>query len=68
MAWLAVDKNGREYIYEAKPFRGDECFFPSDDGNCVELPKGTIKKLINKTLTWRNNPVEIKEQYYTNMC
>ena len=60
MAWLAVDKNGKEYIYEAKPFRGDECFFPSDVSGCIELPKGSIKKLIGKTLTYRNSPIEIE--------
>lgn len=35
------------------------------DGNpidyTIELPKGTIKKLIGRDLTWEDEPVEIKE-------
>jgi len=32
------------------------------DSNVVKLPKGTIKKLIGKDLTWEDNPVELKEE------
>lgn len=28
----------------------------------IKLPKGTIKKLIGKDLTWEDNPVELKEE------
>lgn len=28
----------------------------------IALPKGTIKKLIGKTLTWEDEPVELKEE------
>lgn len=37
----------------------------SDYGNEdseVFLPKGTIKKLIGRELTWENEPVELKEE------
>lgn len=28
----------------------------------IEVPKGTIEKLIGKKLTWENEPVELKEE------
>ena len=28
----------------------------------IELPKGSIKKLIGRDLTWQDNPVELKEE------
>lgn len=88
MAWLAVDKDGTEKIFQAEPFR--RCnyishvfidFLPvhytknlrhkwasgwSTDLNdafpefCIVLPKGTIKKIIGYNLTWKDEPVEIK--------
>lgn len=30
--------------------------------NAVELPKGSIKKLIGRDLTWEDEPVELKEE------
>ena len=28
----------------------------------IKLPKGTIKKLIGRDLSWEDNPVELKEE------
>lgn len=59
MAWLAVDSDGTEYIYGAQPSlegtRFMSCF------ECIHIPKGSIKKLIGKKLTWNDEPVELKE-------
>lgn len=60
MTWLCVDKNSSEWAFDAHPERGETGWYISGDGtSCVELPKGSIEKLIGKKLTWRNNPVEI---------
>lgn len=64
MAWVAVDYSG-EYISEKEPFRdmfniGYYSFH--NDSNVVKLPKGTIKKLIGKGLSWEDEPVELKEE------
>lgn len=32
-----------------------------NDDTDINLPKGTIKKLIGRDLTWEDNPVELKE-------
>lgn len=58
MAWLAVNKNGDEVIYNFEPFRDRNIFI--GEGGCVQLPKGTIKKLIGKDLIWKDKPVEIE--------
>ena len=60
MAWLAVDKDGDEYIYSSEPERDDDLFVNSEyDGKFFELPNGSIEKLIGKKLTWDDEPVEI---------
>ena len=62
MAWLV--KNGRdntEWVYECKPNKSSIGDYWYDYGsNCIELPKGTIKKLIGYDLTWCDSPVELK--------
>lgn len=67
MAWVAKDKNGEEYLYEEKPSRGYGCiwraiFYDDKDRNSdfIELPKGSIKKLIGRELSWSDDPVELK--------
>lgn len=60
MAWLAVDMDGSEFIYNKYPERGEYVFDPEYWCNCVELPKGTIKKLLGYELTWEDEPVELK--------
>lgn len=72
MAWVAVDKDGRECIYQFRPNRGDNEFRPKIRNNkfiplheysvWMSLPKGSIKKLIGRDLTWNDEPVELKEE------
>ena len=44
MAWVAVNKDGAEFIYD----------------DYVRLPKGYIKKLIGKELSWDDSPVKLE--------
>ena len=61
MAWLAVDEDGEEYIYEHKPFRDEilMAWLNVEETNYIILPKGSIKKLIGRELTYEDEPVEI---------
>lgn len=56
MTYVAVNEDGQEYIYGDVPYRKDgwACY------EVVALPKGTIKKLIGRELTWDDEPVEIR--------
>lgn len=67
MAWLAVNKDGTEIIIDEKPYRNyeswvyDGCIESENFTNYgIDLPFGSIFKLIGKTLTWDDEPVEIK--------
>ena len=62
MAWVAVHKNGGEVIFDFEPHRRNDFFWAKDFGNDIYLPKGTIKKLIGRDLTWSDEPVELKEE------
>lgn len=57
MAWVAVDKIGEELISRTEPFRvGDDWI-----GYSIFLfPKGSIKKLIGRELSWNNEAIELK--------
>lgn len=68
MAWLAVEEDGFEFIYDDKPERYIHCWsiwrrnFAGETMNHVMLPKGSIKKLIGRDLSWSDEPVELKEE------
>lgn len=66
MAYLAVDKDGSEWVFNKKPFRNnngncnnwynlDSCY----NKGCVVLPQGAIKKLIGRELTWEDEAVKL---------
>lgn len=63
MAWVAINKYKRECIYKKKPRRCYCSIWALDDllGSVVELPKGSIKKLIGRELSWKDEPVELKD-------
>lgn len=67
MAWIAVNKNGDEILFENKP-EGNEnkgCWEAAYDkvldkpSGYIELPKGFINWPRRK-LTWKDEPLEIK--------
>ena len=70
MAYLCVDRSG-EYIADNEPTRawfdwvgwedvyGESC-------TLIPLPKGTIKKLIGKEMTWEDEPYEMPLNMFTN--
>ena len=64
MAWLAVTKQGREFISMCKPIRvmdEDNYYGWKDTFTEISLHNGSIKKLIGRELTWNDEPVELKE-------
>ncbi len=65
MAWLAVDKDGTETIFDqCMPYRVCDYWYPNYDKHgesysSIELPSGSIAKLIGRELTWEDEPVEL---------
>lgn len=58
MAWVAIKRNGQECICSIKP---DIWCVSDEDYGIIELPKGSIKKLICRDLTWNDEPVKLEE-------
>ena len=60
MAWVAVTLYGKELVLggSEKPVRNQGTWNVWYD--IVQLPKGSIKKLIGKELTWSDEPVELE--------
>ena len=69
MAFLAIDKKGRETIHEGNPnYDGCEWYYSFNDyaegeyftNSCtIDLPKGTIAKILGRELTFEESPIEI---------
>lgn len=66
MVWLAVDNDGTELIFNEQPYRDyvDDiwCIRYIFDSYAIKLPKGSIKKLIGRNLTWEDEPIELKNE------
>ena len=61
-----VDSDGTEGCSNMKPYRHAMGFWMTDEpNNIVELPKGTILRLYNTTLTFNDEP--ITEQNYNKL-
>lgn len=66
MAFVATDKDGTEYIYHCAPIRdfNSDASIEADGwvggGDYTPLPKGSIRKLIGRELTWEDDSVELK--------
>ena len=61
MAWVAVDENGDEFIYGSEPYRLQNYWYMCDN-YFVELSKGSVEKLLGRKLSWKDEPVELKEE------
>jgi len=75
MAWLAVNKEGEEVVFEDKPIREKHmmgnrmmslfwvCYFPTSNSYYtdfgLELTHGISEKLLGHKMTWEDNPIEI---------
>lgn len=72
MAWLAVNSWGCEEMFHNCPERIENRYWQDNivyweigehttcaDDYSIELPKGTIKKLIGRELKWEDEPVKI---------
>ena len=64
MAWLAIDKNGDEGVYQEHPrlnSLGEWCetYEMLPPLQFVMLPEGTIEKILGYKLTFETSPVEI---------
>lgn len=60
--YAAVDEDGAEWIYAEEPDRRILAGIWYVGEGFVELPKGSIEKLIGKKITWEDEPVELKEE------
>ncbi len=75
MACVCVGYSGEELVFVNKPHRRiSKNVFHFDENDifehewiddkycgCINLPKGSIKKLIGRELSWDDEPVELKE-------
>ncbi len=59
MAYVAVDNDGDEIIFEFPPKRSHNHVDWMGGGGSVYLPEGSIEKLTGKTLTWDDEPIEL---------
>jgi hypothetical protein len=63
--YIAVDEDGKEFLYDRIPTR--ESWFGKnfwtthqDSIKVMLLPKGTVESILGRSLTWADEPVEVK--------
>ena len=61
MVWVAVDKDGTERISPEFPERYAVCW-SGWDFTIIDIPKGSIWRLLGRELSWKDDPVELTEQ------
>lgn len=68
MAWLCKDLDGAEWISTTMPVRDEDsptwmCLSESNSGcdewDGIELPEGTIKKILGRDITWYDEPINM---------
>lgn len=63
LSTLAVDEDGREYIFNIRPTRAYTAFGIWSGKNLnfskISLPNGTIEKITGKKITWKDEPIEL---------
>lgn len=64
MAYVVVDKCGTEKIFRDEPKRKSGYWVIDENSmfiypDMVFLPKGTIKKLIGREMSWEDDPIDI---------
>jgi hypothetical protein len=70
MAYLCVDTCG-EHIADEYPERGFREWkgwrdVYEETCTLISVPKGTIKKLIGREMTWEDEPIDLSEHLYLN--
>lgn len=62
-AWVCVNYVGMEFVFSSEPHRIDFGWRDDKGGcRCLMLPKGSIKKLIGRKLSFYSDPVELREE------
>lgn len=63
MAWLTVNKYQKEEIFQYKPISKRGFWYAYNRFNYfsagIDLPNGTIEKILGHELTFENSPIEI---------
>lgn len=69
MAWITRDYDGHLYIFDTKPERDKECcqwyipdvgYYFAFEVNMILLPDNLDEKLIDRHITWDDEPIELK--------
>ena len=59
--YMTVDRDGAESMFNEFPRRSSWCFcweISHTWDSKISLPKGTIKKITGKTITWEDEPIK----------
>jgi hypothetical protein len=69
MAYVSVTTSGNEYLHDTKPTRKtvdweniQDTMWYNHTGHSIKLPKGSIKKLIGREITFNDGPINLKSK------
>ena len=59
--WIARDKDGELYIYEAKPFRNEvKGIFGTEVISKVDIFNKCVSDTLFSSVTWENSPIQYR--------
>lgn len=59
MAWVVVNKKGEEWVFEDRPYLVNGYWETTGELLANRIPKGSIRKLIGKDISFKDAPVEL---------
>ena len=68
MAYVAVDKEGYELLFEMQPTRMDGTYYEEPGSQCILLPRGTVQRILGRTLTYDDGAIDLDEEYEKCSC
>lgn len=68
MAFVAVDKEGYELLFEMQPTGRNGIYDEEPGSQCIVLPRGTVQRILGRTLTYDDGAIDLDEEYEKCSC
>lgn len=68
MAYVGIDKEGCELLFEMQPREWEGIYYEEPGSQCIVLPRGTIQRILGRTITYKDSYINLEEEYEKCSC
>lgn len=68
MAYVGIDKEGYELLFEMQPREWEGIYYEEPGSQCIVLPRGTIQRILGRTITYKDSYIDLEEEYEKCSC